>query len=558
MKSTGERYRNQASRAASKLHMRTGRQRVVILGGGFAGVYAARFLEKHLGRADDFEIVLVSRENYFVFQPMLAEVISGSIGLTDTVSPLRRLLSRTEIHVRDVESIDLEQKTVTTAPGFRPHAHAIAYDHLVIALGTVTDFRGQRGLPEHALPFKNLADALALRSRIIRALEEAAIETDDVELRRQLLTFVVAGGGFSGVEVAAELNDFVRAVARNYRGIDPREIRVVLVHSQGRILPEVSEKLARFAEKILRRRGVELRLDSRLEAATGEEAILAGGERIPTRTLVSTVPSSPHPLVDALPLPKARNGRLIVDRQLRVEGRDDLWALGDCAQVPAPDGTTAPPTAQHAIREARTTAHNVVAPIRGGTPKTFAVGGLGKMGSLGHRSAVADIFGFNVSGFLAWWIWRTIYLMKLPGWGRKLKVATSWTLDLLLPPELVELRLSGSMGVAQEHFEPGEDVFRQGDLGDRMYIIVSGCAEVVRRENGHERRLAEIGPGEYFGEMALLDRTTRFATVRCTAAMNALSLPKREFSVLAAHVPELRRSLDELMERRRLANRTVH
>jgi len=186
------------------------RTRVLVLGGGFAGVYAAQHLEKAIGRRDDVAVALVSKENYFVFQPMLPEVISGSIGLTDTVSPLRRLLPRSEIHVREIESIDLERKVVMTSPGFRPHAHALAYDHLVIALGNVTDFRGLRGLPEHAMPFKNLADALHLRSHVIRALEEAAIESDDPELRRQLLTFVVAGGGFSGVEVAAELRPISR------------------------------------------------------------------------------------------------------------------------------------------------------------------------------------------------------------------------------------------------------------------------------------------------------------------------------------------------------------
>src|SRR5262249_34381638 len=194
----------------------------------------------------------------------------------------------------------------------------------------------------HAMPFKNLADALQLRSRVIRALEEASIEEDDPELRRQLLTFVVAGGGFSGVEVAAELNDFVRRVARSYRGLDPQEIRVVLVHSQDRILPEVAEKLASFAQRILTRRGVEIRLGARLEAGTGEEAVLVGGERIPTRTLVSTVPSSPHPLLEALDLPKAKNGRLVVDGFLRVDGREDVWALRDCAQVPAPQGGFSP------------------------------------------------------------------------------------------------------------------------------------------------------------------------------------------------------------------------
>src|SRR5437588_2026360 len=355
--------------------MERSRKRVVILGGGFGGVYTAQYLEKALGRRDDFEIILVNKENYFVFQPMLPEVISGSIGITDTVSPIRRLLPRTNVHVRDIESIDLKNKTITTSPGFRPHPHVIDYDYLVLALGNVTDFRGLRGLPEHALPFKNLADALHLRNHLIRALEEAAIETDDMELRRQLLTFVVAGGGFSGVEVAAELNDFVRDVARNYRGIDPAEIRVVLVHSQDRILPEVSEKLALFAQKILIKRGVEIRLRTRLEAATGEEAILAGGEMIPTRTLVSTVPSSPHPLLESLDLAKGKGGRLIANASLAVQGADSVWALGDCAQIPTKEGGFAPPTAQHAIRQAKTTANNIVASIRGGSKSEFAFGG---------------------------------------------------------------------------------------------------------------------------------------------------------------------------------------
>ncbi len=527
------------------------RNRIVILGAGFGGVYTAQHLEKLLGRKDDYEIILINKENYFVFQPMLPEVVSGSIGLLDTVSPLRRLLPRTDIHVREVESIDLKNRTITTSPGFRPHSHVIEFDHLVLAVGNVTDFRGLRGLPEHALPFKNLADALHLRNHVIRALEEASIEDDDQELRRQLLTFVVAGGGFSGVEVVAELNDFVRGVARNYRKIDPSEIRVILLHSGERILPEMTESLALFAQRLLKKRGVDIRLNRRLDAATGEEAILSDGEHIPTKTIVSTVPASPHPIIEQLELPKGKNGRIRVNRFLQVEGTDNIWALGDCALVPTPDGEgVCPPTAQHALRQGRTAAHNILAAIRGGEQKTFDFRGLGQMGALGHHSAVAEIMGIKISGFLAWWLWRTIYLMKLPGWGRRLKVATSWTLDLLLPAELVELKLAGAAGVMQEHFEPGEEVFHQGDLGDRIYIIVKGRAEVLREEGGAARVLSELEAGEYFGEMALLNKTVRNATVRCVEAMDVLSLPKREFGLLAGNLPELRRSFESVMERR--------
>ncbi len=529
------------------------RPRVVILGGGFGGVYTALELERALGRRDDFEIALVNRENYFVFQPMLPEVISGSIGLTDVVNPLRELLPRTELHVRDVESVDLDARRVTTSPGFRPHAHHLAYDHLVLALGNVTDFRGLPGLPEHARPFKNLGDALGLRNHVIRALEEAAVEQDDPELRRELLTFVVAGGGFSGVEVVAELNDFVRAAARRYRGLDPAELRVVLLHSQARILPEMDERLALFAQRLLQRRGVELRLQTRLQAASGHEALLAGGERIATRTLVSTVPALAHPLIESLPLPKSKNNKLVTQPHLAVAGRDDVWALGDCAQVLMPDGTPAPPTAQHATRQAAVVAHNVVAALRGGRRRIFDFKGLGTMGSLGHRSAVAQVFGFALSGFLAWWLWRTVYLLKMPGWGRRLKVATSWTLDLFLPPELVGLRFAGSRGISREHYEPGEHVFRAGDLGDRLYIILAGEAEVLRAGAQGEQVVARLVAGQSFGEMALLNQTTRNASVRCARSLDVLSLPKQEFAVLAAHLPELRQSFERLAAEREAA-----
>lgn len=525
------------------------RPRVVVLGGGFGGVFTARALERLRSGPDDFEVVLVSKDNYFVFQPMLPEVISGTIGLLDLVSPLRHLLPGSELHVREVESIDLARRTVTTAPGFHPRPHVLEYDHLVLALGTVTDFRGLRGLPEHALPFKNLQDALRLRNHVIRALEEAAIEGHDPQLRRELLTFVVAGGGFSGVEVVAELNDFVRQVARGQPGIDPSELRVVLVHSQDRILPEVPERLGRFAERILRERGVELKLNARLSAATGTEAQLSGGERIPTRTLVSTVPSSPHPLLERLALPKEK-GRLAVTPSLQVAGAQGVWALGDCALVPTPDGTPSPPTAQHALRQAEVVARNVVASLRGEPLRTFGFRGLGKMGSLGRRSAVAEIFGLQISGALAWFLWRTIYLLKLPGWGRRAKVAAAWTFDLFLPPELVQLKLAGQQALLREHFEPGQEVFHTGDLGDRVYAITAGEAEVVVEQGGREQVLARLRAGDLFGEMALLDNTTRSATIRCAAALDVWSLPKREFEVLAQGMPELRRGLERLRDQR--------
>lgn len=527
------------------------RTRIVILGGGFGGVYTALYLEKLLGRRDDFQISLINQENYFVFQPLLAEVVSGNIGMTDMVSPIRQMLHKTDLHVRRVETVDMAARTVTLSAGFRPHAHTLKFDHLVIAVGNVTDFRGLRGLPEHALPFKNLGDALRIRNHVIHALEEAAVEHHDADLRRELLTFVVAGGGFSGVEVVAEINDFVRGVIKNYPQLDVNEVRVVLLHSRERILPELDASLAHFAEKILQKRGVEVLLNTKLAAATGDAAVLSNGVTIPTKTLISTVPSSPNPLLATLGLPLDKSGRLVSNAFAAVEGAENIWALGDCARVPTPDGEPSPPTAQFAIRQAKTLAHNIVTKIRGeGVPQKFMFKELGRLGALGHRSAVAQVFGFNISGFLAWWMWRTIYLMKLPGWGRRLKVAVSWTLDLLLPKDLTQLKLEHSMGIAHEHFEPGEEIFRQGDLGDRLYIIANGQAEVVRRAQEGEKVLARLNAGEYFGEMALLNQTTRNATVRCITPLDVLSLPKGDFSALVANLPAVRASFEDVMHQR--------
>jgi NADH dehydrogenase len=526
-----------------------GKRRIVILGGGFAGVYTAMYLESMLKRVKDVEIVVVNRENYFVFQPLLAEVVSGNIGLLDTVSPIRRLIPRTQLIMREVDGIDLEQQTVKLSPGFWPREHVLHYDHLVLALGTVTDFRGMPGLFEHALPFKNLADAVHLRNHLIRAVEEASIE-EDPQRREQLLTFVVAGGGFSGVEVAAEMVGFLKRLARKTNRLDPSQVKVVLVHSGSRVLErEVTESLGVYATKVLEKRGVTLKLKSRLRTASPDAAILESGERIPTKTLVSTVPSSPHPLIESLPVPKER-GKVKVSPHLVVEGFDNVWAVGDCALVCSGDGFC-PPTAQHAVREAKVLAHNIAAKLRGGELKKFDFEGLGKLGSVGHHCAVAEIFSFiRLQGFLAWFLWRTIYWWKLPGLDRKIKVGLAWMLDLLIPPEAVQLRIGNEKGISQVHYEPGDVVFNQGDLGDSLIMILDGEVEIIVSDNGQQRVVAHLGPGEHFGEMALLNERTRSATVRCVKAMNALSLRKAEFTALATNMPELRKSYERIMQER--------
>lgn len=524
-------------------------KRVVIVGGGFGGVYTARYLEKLLPK-EELRISLVNRENYFVFQPLLPEVLSGSIGIVDTVSPIRRLCRRTELFVREIEQIDLERKIVRLAPGVRPTSLELPFDYLVLAAGSVTNLSTMPGMAEHAFPFKTLGDALALRNHALQVVEEAANESDP-EYRKQLLTFVVGGGGFSGVEVVAELNDFLRRAARSFHSIDPAEIRCVLVHSRERILQEITPGLAEYAQRLLVKRGVELRLNARLASATAERVVLSDGETIPTRTVVATVPSAISPVLHGLDCERAR-GRLAVNTRLEVQGLNaelagHVWALGDCAHITMSDGEVAPPTAQHATREAKTVAENIAASIHGKPGREFQFGGLGKLGSLGHHSAVAEVFGLRISGFLAWFLWRMIYLSKLPGLDRKLRVATDWTAGLLFPADIVQLRTEPSSTVANEYFEAGDVVFRSGDVGDRMYVVVSGEVEVLRGEE----RVAILSEGEYFGDTAVISDEPRNATIRATKASTLASISKGDFGRLLEAFPKLEREMSELIASRK-------
>ncbi len=529
------------------------KKRIVILGGGFGGVYTALHLEKY--HQSNLEITLVNRENYFVFQPMLAEVVGGSVGILDTVSALRKMLKKTTLLIREIEAIDMAQSEVILAPQFTHSPLKIHYDYLVLALGGITDFSKSPGLQEHAFPFKNLADSLVIRNRVIDAIEAAAIE-ENPTLKQKLLTFLVGGGGFSGTEIVAEVNDLVRKLIKAYPTIDPKEAKVILVHSKERLLEhELCDNLGRYAEKILRKRGVDIRFNAKLKSATPEEAILDNGERIPCKTVISTVPGAINPLLDQIDLPKIK-GRMEAEATLQVKGQKHpvIWAIGDCAAIPhlSNGKGLCPPTAQFAIRQAKVLAHNLVATLKGKECKNFSFKALGMLGALGHRSAVAEMLGFiKCSGFIAWVLWRLIYWMKLPGISRKVKVGISWLLDMVIPSEAVQLKITPSQGVAQLHFETGETIFNEGDVGDYLYIIVDGSVEVLKKVDGASKQIATLGRGEYFGEMALLNQKSRSATIRCTAPTNVLALRAQDFGLLIANLKDLKSSFEETEQNRR-------
>ena len=527
------------------------KRRVLILGGGFGGVYVAVHLGKLLSKKEleEIKIALVNRENYIVFQPLLPEVVSGSVELNHVIAPIRRMAPRARLFTRDVESIDPGQRIVTLAPGIRPSTTSIHYDHLVIALGTRLDHSKIPGMREHAHPFKYLGDALYLRNQLVHALEEAEVETDP-DMRRRLLTFVVAGGGFSGVECIAEMNDFLRDAVRVYHNISEKDLRLILLQRGERILPELTQSLAAFAHKLLTKRGVEVRLGAGLKAASADAVVVEDKrsgqtETIATRTTIATVPAGPHQLLVSLPFPQDK-GRIVVNQETEVPGWPGVWALGDCAAIKQVDGQMSPPTAQHALRQARTCAENIIASFRGTPKKIFAFTGLGKLGSLGRRSAVAEVFGIHLKGFIAWLFWRGVYVTKFPGADGQLRLIADWFLDTFLPRDITQLRLFHEEAVHREHFECGETIFISGDFGDKVYFVVRGEVTV----EGDKTVLATLRDGDVFGEAALISDLPRNATIRAATPVDAVAVSHQAFCELLGHLPGLSETMEKIMELR--------
>ncbi len=415
--------------------------RIFILGGGFGGIYTALHLEKTLARRDDVSITLVNRENFFLFTPMLHEVASSDLDLTNIVSPIRKLLKRVQFFEGDVSAVDLDKKTLTLVHGSDHHSHEQPYDYLVMALGSSTNFFNLPGVEQRSMTMKTLGDAVHLRNRAIAAMEEADTECAIGE-RKPLLTFVVAGGGFAGVETVGGINDFIRDSLKFYPNLNQNDVRTVLVSSGDVILPELGEELGRYAHKKLTAHGIEIINNSKLTEATAEGVKLSTGQFISTRHIVWTAGTAAHPLLCKLPCPLER-GKIKVNEFFEVAGYPGVWALGDSAVVPdLRTGKPHPPTAQHAIREGKIVAHNLKAAINGSQKKAFHFRTIGQLAAIGRRAGVAKIFGFKFSGFVAWFLWRTIYLSKLPRLEKKLRVALDWTLDLFFSKDLVQYSTS--------------------------------------------------------------------------------------------------------------------
>ena len=418
---------------------------IVIAGGGFAGIAVARRLELRL-RAGEAEIVLLSRDNYSLFTPMLPEVTSGELEVRHVVTPIREQLSRTRFVLADVDFIDVDRREVTYHHVLTGTRIVQRYDHLVLALGSSTSTFGMPGIAEYTWPLKRLEDADALRNHLVWLLELADTIADEAR-RRRLLTLVVVGGGFTGVETAGEIVELFRSVLRFYKNLTVGEVRMILVEAGPTLLAGLPAKMGEYSRRVLERRGIEVLLGDGVTGADDRGLTLASGRRIESETIVWSAGVKPSPTIASVALPTTKRGAVNTERDMRVKGFDDVWALGDCAAIPDGAGGVYPMTAQHAIREGPQLADNIVAVLRGKPTAPFRYHALGMMAALGGRKAVAQLPGnIVITGFIAWFFWRTYYLLRLPGLDRKLRVAFDWTLELLFPRDTAELRFGEREG----------------------------------------------------------------------------------------------------------------
>jgi len=527
------------------------KKKILVIGGGFGGVFAAKALER-LGRGK-LEVELVNANNYFVFQPLLPEVAASSIHSADAVVPLRQLLRHLQVRQAEIMGIDFPKKSVTVVQGTRRIPVELPYDELVIALGTGVDLDRFPGLPEHALTMKDLADAHRLRTHVIGCLETADV-TLDPDVKRQLLTFVVVGAGFSGVETVAETRELVRRALKYYPNIQPDEIRFYLIEYAGRILPTFPADLADYATRRLQIHGIQVLTGIGTKSATGTGVELADGRIIPTSTIVATIGNGPHRLVESLGL-DMHWGRIRTDRFMRVPGYESVWALGDAALIPLVDNPGEDPahyatqTAQFAVREGRQIADNILAKIESRALKPFAYTSKGSLASLGMSKAVADVYGIKLSGTLAWLLWRGFYLSFLPGFAAKFRVGVTWLLNSVMPPNIVQIQ-STPPATRYIHYRKGDRVFEPGMLIDGFYTVVKGSFRLtIDNPETSEHFEKVFGPGDHFGERVLLRSALRTGLVVALEDGILLFIAQKDFTRFARAFPFLDNYFKDYIER---------
>jgi NADH:ubiquinone reductase (H+-translocating) len=423
--------------------IRSNHHSILILGGGFAGVYAAYEMQKTLSGLD-VDVAIVNRDNSFVYYPLLPEIVSGAIETESILNPIRQVVKKADLYVGEAVEVDLDNQRVRINHGLyghRQYPRTLTYDHLVLALGGVPNTEPVEGLGDHGYDVQRLGHAFSLRNHLIDTLEQADIEADP-EAKKRLLTYVVIGGGATGVEVAAEIWDLFMEATDYYPRLSEDDIHVILVHGSERLIPDLPERLGEYAGNELVSRGIDIRFNERVTRVSADWVELRSGEIVPTRTTIGSIGLRPNPLIADLDVPHDDRGRVQTNRDLTIGEYPNLWGIGDNAMVENPHtGDPYPQTAQHAVRQGKLVAQNLAASIRGKETERMEYRTRGQMVPLGRRKAVADIRGYTLSGFPAWWMWRTYYLFQLPRWAKRIRVAFDWTAGLLFAPDIVQLKV---------------------------------------------------------------------------------------------------------------------
>jgi NADH:ubiquinone reductase (H+-translocating) len=520
--------------------------RIVIVGGGFAGVTLAEDLNRRIGR--DLEVVVISSENHMVFTPMLAEVAGRSLSGLDVVISGREIAPRATWLTATVTSVDLKKNEVEY---IRPDGKiaTLSYAHLVLACGSGVNLDVVPGMAAHAFTLRTVGDGLTLGNEVIARFEQAAVEPGEAE-RQRLLTVVVVGGGFTGVEAAGHLFDLMRNIHPFYPQLRNNRPRMLLVQRGARIVPEFQhDSLSEFALRKLRQNGIEVRLNTDVKEVTARYVHLGAAERIDTGLTLCAVGTAPVPLVEKIGLP-LQHGRLKTDPDMRVTNTANVWAFGDCAAVPnAWNAQISPPTAQFALRQAKQVAANLVRVRSGEATKPFHFRPQGLLATIGHHNGVAEIYRLRFSGLLAWFLWRAVYLLKIPTFRRKLNVVVDWTWDIFFKPNIVEVRVAQQQQFKQAHYAAGDFVFRKGEPGGNFFVVKAGSAG-LHVDEAAATPLVTWTKGDHFGEGAVLEGSTHpiySASVKAESPLDVIVLDPVDFKRLTESLGVLQRDLESAL-----------
>jgi NADH:ubiquinone reductase (H+-translocating) len=487
--------------------------KIVILGGGYVAITAARGLRKAIKRGE-VDVTVVSQENYHVFHGFVGEMLTGRVAPGNILSPVRRIFAPAKVHIVQAERIDSVTKTITVRRQVDGHVYDLSYDHLLLALGSADNADVYPGLREHAFRLKTYDECFRLRNHILRMFELATVTEDPAE-RRALLTFFVAGGGYAGTEIAGELADFIRILtSREYSHIAREECRVVLVCPTPTILPELysgkgasgygdgNPKLVEYATRHAKKLGVEIAINTSVAAATPSNVHLSNGDVIPTRTIISAVGTKCQPVIQALGLSRDARGRVIAQPDLSVENTDGIWVAGDCGAVPHPYGGVCPAVGIFALKHGERVADNILRAVRGKRTRPFSYVGLGQGVSIGRRTAVAEVKGVRIRGLLAWLVWRSLLVYYFPTWDRRLRLLADWLIWPIVGRDIVEMGIEDADDYELKHnlFQPGEVIVTEMRAGHFTHLITEGEVEIVAKRPGGDVPISLLTAGRYFGQ----------------------------------------------------------